>query len=151
MKLIGVCRLGRDAELRYASTGMPVANFSGAYDHGRKGEDGRRPTQWVECAIWGDRAEKLMPYLLKGQQVFVCGDAHVETYERRDSGTGVKLVVRVDDLTLCGSRQDGGGAQEGAATAPTRDYSQAQATTQQRPAATRAPSKFDDLEDDIPF
>ncbi len=151
MKLIGVCRLGRDAELRYGPTGTPVANFTAAYDYGRKGDDGKRPTQWVACAFWGDRAEKLLPYLVKGQQVYIIGDANIETYTTRGGESGAKLAVRVDDITLCGSKSDGGGAQEGAATAPTRDYSQAQATTQQRPAATRAPSKFDDLEDDIPF
>jgi single-strand DNA-binding protein len=62
MKLIGICRLGRDAETRYTSTGEAVCGFSAAFDYGRK-EGGRRPSQWVEFTLWGKRAEALAEQL----------------------------------------------------------------------------------------
>ena len=40
MKLIGLVRLGRDAELRFTAGGEPVASVTGAYNYGRKGEEG---------------------------------------------------------------------------------------------------------------
>lgn len=149
MKLIGIVRLGRDAESRYTAQGDPVCSFSGAYDHGRKDDGtGKRPTQWIELTLWGKRAETLAEYLLKGQQVYVvAGDVHVETYEKRDGGTGSKLVGRVDDLQLVGGRpQEGGGSAPASAPAP-----RAAAPAAAPKAAPKPGTGFDDMDDDIPF
>lgn len=147
MKLIGLVRLGRDAELRYSQSGAAVCAFSGAFNYGRKGDDGRQPSQWVEFALWGDRGEKLAEHLLKGSQLMImAGDVHVETYEKRDGGVGVKLVARVEDLQFAGPRPDSSGDDRAPAPAPR------QATTQRAPAPKPAGgTAFDDLDDDLPF
>lgn len=150
MKLIGLVRLGRDAETRYTSDGTAVCGFSGAFNYGRKGEDGNRPSQWVEFSLWGQRAESLAEYLLKGTQVFVvASDVHVETYERRDGGTGSKLVARVDDLQFAGSKSEGEQRAPAPAPAPRA------AAPAQRPAASKPAPKsgtgFDDMDSDVPF
>lgn len=153
MKLIGMVRLGRDAETRFTQTGDAVCSFSGAFNYGRKGDDGRQPSQWVEFSLWGSRAEKLAEYLLKGTQLFVvASEAHVETYEKRDGGSGVKLVARVDDLQFAGSKADGGAqapapASSGRAPAPAP---RAPAPAP-RPAGGKSSTAFDDLDSDIPF
>ena len=54
----------------------------------------------IDCAVWGARAAVAAQYLTKGAQVTVAGDAHGETYERKDGATACKLVVRVNDFTL---------------------------------------------------
>ena len=54
----------------------------------------------VDCAVWGARAAVAAQYLTKGCQVTVAGDAHAETYERKDGSTACKLVLRVSDFTL---------------------------------------------------
>jgi single-strand DNA-binding protein len=150
MKLIGICRLGRDAETRYTPSGEAVCGFSAAFDYGRK-EGDRRPTQWVEFTLWGKRAEALSEHLLKGTQLFiVAGDVHVETYEKRDGGSGVKLVAKVEDLQFAGSRGDReGGEQRQAAPAPAPRA----AAPAPRPAAkpSSGGTGFDDMDDDIPF
>jgi single-strand DNA-binding protein len=148
MKLIGLVRLGRDAETRYTSTGDAVCGFSAAFNYGRKGDDGKQPSQWVEFSLWGQRAERLSEYLLKGTQLFVvASDVHVETYEKRDGGSGVKLVARVDDLQFAGSKADGGGEQRQAAPAPA-PRAPAPAPRQ---AAPKTGTGFDDMDSDIPF
>jgi len=153
MKLIGLVRLGRDAEVRYTASGDAVCSFSGAFNYGRKGEDNRQPSQWVEFSLWGSRAEKLSEYLLKGTQLFVvAGDVHVENYEKRDGSTGTKLVARVDDVQFAGSRAD---REEGGAHAPApaaRQQSAPPTPQRQAPAAKpKSSTGFDDMEDDIPF
>ena len=45
MILTGLARIGKDAELRYTASNEPVANLSLAFNYGRKGDDGKRPTQ----------------------------------------------------------------------------------------------------------
>lgn len=130
MKLIGVVRLGGDAELKYTSSGDPVANISGAFEFGRKGEDGKLQTQWVSLGIFGKRAEKLAEYLKKGRQVFVsCGDVHVRTFEHKGVARA-SLSARVEDLQLIGPRED------------------EKAPTKERAETTPA---IDAMDDDIPF
>lgn len=142
-QLIGLARLGRDAELRYTQSGDPVAALSLAFTYGRKGEDGKRPSQWVDAAIWGKLAEAITPYLKKGGSVFVVlDDVHIETFQKRDGGEGHKLAGRVSTIELAGGTQQ----------------PQAPAASQ-RPASRPAPQRasqptgtgFDDMDDDIPF
>lgn len=148
-QLFGLARLGRDAELRSTSSGEQVANLSLAFNYGRKGQDGRRPSQWVEGALWGKLAEAISPYLLKGTSVAVTlDDVHIETFEGRD-GPGHKLTGRVTAIDLAG------GGERSAAPAPApRQAPQRQAqheTPRRAGAAPAGSSGFDDMDDDIPW
>lgn len=152
MKAFGLARLGRDAEIRYTQGGEPVASLSLAISYGRKGEDGKRPTQWVDGSLWGKRAEALAPYLTKGALVAVTmEDVHTEAYQGRN-GEATKLVGRVTDIELAG----GGDRQQAApAQAPARQP-QPQAQNGYRASAPRlAPAQqstgFDDMDSDVPF
>jgi len=139
MKLIGVARLGKDVEVRFTPSGKQVANLSLAYNFGQKDAEGRRQTQWVDAALWGDQAERLQQYLLKGTVLnVICRDVHIETFEGRN-GTGYKLVGTVADIEFIPKqREDGGGQQQAVPRQPS-----APAQNQGGFAA--------DLEDDIPF
>ncbi len=96
MILTGYARIGEDAQLRYTPDGTAVANLSLAFNYGRRDDDGKRPTQWVDASLWGQRAESLIDYLVKGQGLdVVLEDPHIETYQRREGGEGFKLVARV--------------------------------------------------------
>jgi single-strand DNA-binding protein len=137
MKANGLARIGRDVELRHTPNGEAVANLSLAFTYGKRGADGKRPTQWVEAALWGKRAESLAPYLLKGQQVVAyLEDVSIQTFRKQDGTDGVKLAARVGDLELIA------GQGEAQAPAPTRAPA---------PAAARPSSGFDDMADDIPW
>lgn len=145
MQLTGLARLGKDAEMRTIQGGTDkVASLSLAFNYGRKGQDGNRPTQWVDASLWGKLAEALIDYLVKGQQVVVTiDDPHIETYEGRN-GPGHKLAGRISSIELAGSRQDGAARQAPAAQQPQR---QAPAASPGAPAA----AGFNDMDDDIPF
>ena len=141
MKSFGVARIGRDVEVRFTAQGEAVASLSLAFSYGRKGQDGKQPTQWVDAALWGKRAEALAPYLAKGHQIGVTlEDVHIETYTGRN-GEGHKLVARVLDVQLIG-----GQAAVAASAATARP---APAVKAAQPAL--AGSGFDDMDDDIPF
>lgn len=142
MKTIGLARLGRDAEVRYTPGGDAVCNLSLAVNYGQKGDDGNRPTQWIDASLWGKRAEALAQYLVKGSvHCFTLDEVHLETYQGKN-GEGVKLVARVLDVEL-GPRA---GGEQSAAPAPR----QAPAAPAQRPQPKLAPN-FHDMDDDIPF
>lgn len=135
--LVGLFTLGRDAELRTTQGGDQVASLALAYNYGRKGQDGKTPSQWVDAALWGERAVKLAEYLTKGTQFYMqLDDLHVETYDKRDGGQGVKLVGRVDKLEFVRG-------QKSAAPAP--------APRPPAAAPAKPASGFDDMDSDIPF
>ena len=137
MKLIGLGWLGRDAELRYTTTGRQVASLSLAYNYGRKDN---RQSQWIEASLWGDQAERLAPYLLKGTLVHVIlRDVHVETYEGRN-GSGAKLVGTVMDIEFASGKR----ADDGQKPVPAQRPAPAQKPQKQAPA-------YDDDDDSIPF
>lgn len=151
MKLIGLIRLGADVELRYTNDGTPVAELRAAWNHGRKGDDGKRPTQWASLSLWGDRAEKLAPYLLKGAQFLVhADDVHIETYQGRN-GEGHKLVGRIDTLEFAGGDRQQQGQASAPAPAPRQQPAQQRQARPDRPPVQGGGSGFDDMEDDIPF
>lgn len=145
MLMVGVARVGNEPVARYTPDGKAVMDISLAFDYGRKGGDGRRPTQWVNATMWGDRVEKLQPYLSKGSQVFVTmSEPHIETYDKKDgSGQGFSLRARITELEFVGGRREDASAEsagESGGAAPAR--------------AAKAPAKapgFDELDDDIPF
>lgn len=125
--------VGKDAVLRHTPQGDPVLSFSvGVYD--RNGHES--PTLWVDCSLWGKRAESLEQYIGKGQKVVVSGQAGVRVHDGK-----AYMTMRVADVTLQGSRQDG----ERRETAQRRSQSQAPTQTQQGGAGSDFP------EDDIPF
>lgn len=138
-QMFGLARIGKDTELRTVGTDS-VVNLALAFNYGRKGEDGKRPTQWVDASLWGKLAVAIAPYLLKGVSVSVTlDDIHIETYQG-SNGEGSKLVGRVSSIELAG----GGQAQS---AAPAQRPAPAPAA---RPAPKPAPN-FSDLDDDIPF
>ena len=147
MKAFGLARIGRDAEIRYTQGNDAVASLSLAFSYGRKGDDGKRPTQWVDASLWGKRAEALAPYLKKGGLVSVSlEDVHTEVYQGKH-GEATKVVARVVDLELAGSGEQ---RQQAPAQAPARQQQQRPAQPQ-RPAPAAQGSGFDDLDNDIPF
>lgn len=139
MILSGLGRLGRDADVRYTPDNKCVANLSLAYNYGMKDQEGKRPTQWISASLWGERAEKLATYLTKGTLLcVVMDDVHVQTYEKRDGGTGFDVRARIVNLEFAGGKKE---------DAP------AEAKSEPKPAAKPSgkAGHFDDLEDDIPF
>ena len=135
--LVGLFTIGRDAELRTTQSGDQVASLALAYNYGRKSADGKTPSQWVDAALWGERATKLAEYLTKGTQFYMqLEDLHVETFDKRDGGQGVKLVARVGQIEFT----RGQSSPRRAAPPPAP-----------RPAPKAASSGFDDMDSDIPF
>ena len=141
MKLI---RLGRDSEIRQLQGGTQVLNFAGAYDVGYG--DNKR-TQWIDCAMWGDRAAKVAPHLLKGSQVVVyADDLEIETYQKGDGSTGSKLKCRVVNFDFAGDRPQQSGQQQ----APQKQQGRNNPNgSQQSPSAPAG--NVDDFDDDFPF
>lgn len=105
--------LTRDPELTYTPGGTAVLRLGLASNEGRKGADGQweEHPNFVDCVLFGKRAEGLSPHLSKGDLVCLVGRLRYSSWEK-DGARRSKLEVVVDDVQLCGARPHGG------ATAP---------------------------------
>lgn len=141
--------LGRDVSTNNVN-GSAVANFVVAVKSGF-GEN--EQTLWVDCALWGKRAEGgLIQYLTKGQQVCVSGELGSREYQANDGTTRTALTCRVNDVSLVGGRSDGGQQQQyQQAPQQQRAPQQQQQQQYQRPPQQQATTHTDNFDESIPF
>ena len=93
--------VGKDAVLRNTQGGDPVLGFSIAIDGGKDKNGNKRDSIWVQCNIWGKRAESLSNHITKGTKLVVSGRPGVDVYE----GKG-RLTLSVQDLTFMGNAKE---------------------------------------------
>lgn len=114
--LVATGRLGRPAECRTTPKGTKVLEFSIAVDHGW---GDTKTTMWIKCAMFGDRAEKLVSMMDKGTLVEIAGTPQIETWVSKSDGKpAAGLKVTVSDLKFHGGgkKDDAPVADRGRAT-----------------------------------
>lgn len=122
-KLTASGNLGADAALRMTKSGSPVLTFSVAVAERVQQADGAWGdyTNWLDCVMFGKRAEALGPWLKKGAKVALIGRMHTSTYEV-DGRKCKKWEVRVDDIELMQYRREKQQAAQGAPASPMDVY-----------------------------
>ena len=101
-------RIVQNAELRQTNSGDALSSFRLASNVGF-GE--KQTTLWIDCTIWGKRAQTLNSMLPKGQQVFVNGELSERVYQKKDGTEGRSLSLRVNDLSFGKGTGDANGGQ----------------------------------------
>ncbi len=111
VKLQIIGNLGKDCTTNMVG-GRNVINFSVAHTEKYKDSTGmqKEKTLWVECAYWTDKTG-IVPYLKKGQTVYVEGAPEVRSYTRNDGSAGASLTLRVQSVQLIGSASRSEGAE----------------------------------------
>ena len=169
-------RLTRNVELKYTSSGQPVAAFGLAINRYYKRDGDAQFTEevtFVDVEAWGQTAERVGQEQ-KGRGVRIRGRLKLDTWQDQQTGAQrSKLKVVADSVELKPLPQEQGqqGYQQG--PAPQAGYQQtprqAQQGYQQRPPAQQAPRQGyaprqpqggykqgpapqgDEFTDDIPF
>lgn len=98
----------RDAELRSSGSGMTVLSFSVAVNERRKSADGDWGDypNYIDCKMFGKRADAVYPFLRKGTKVAIEGRVHQDRWEDRDSGQKrSKVSVNVDEIEFMSRRE----------------------------------------------
>ena len=108
--------VGKDAKINQVQTStgfINVANFSVAVATMKKDSTTGKPiSQWFDCALWGDRADKIAQFLTAGTKVCVTGEVGVDSYQDGQGVMKPKLTVRVGNVTLQGSSNQQQGQQQ---------------------------------------
>lgn len=129
-------RLTRDPELRVTAGGTQLLSFTLAFNtsvRNRQTGEWDERSNFIDCTMFGKRAETLLNFLAKGQKVAIAGKLRYATWDK-DGQRHSKLDLIVDEIEFLGQRQ--GAAQPA-----------------QAPAAPQAPMPhvIDTFDEDIPF
>ena len=130
--------LTRDAEVRRTSGGMAVLGVGVAVNDRRKNP---QTGQWedvpnfIDCTMFGERAEKIAQYLTKGTKVSIDGKLRYSSWEK-DGQRRSKVEVIIEDIEFMSAREGHGGG------APARRYGAQAEVVGGGPSA---------LDSDIPF
>lgn len=141
--------LTRDPDLRSTASGMAVLSLGVAVNDRRRNQ---QTGEWedypnfVDCTMFGTRAESLARFLSKGTKVTIEGKLRWSQWER-DGQKRSKLEVVVDDLEFMSSRN--GGQQGGYNNGGYGNQSYAPAAP--APAAPVIDASSSVYDEDIPF
>jgi len=140
IKLQIIGHLGKDC-VQKEINGKNVINFTVAHSEKFKNSTGtlQEKTIWVDCAYWTDRTG-IVPYLLKGQLVYVEGTPEADAYTKQDGSAGASLRLRVREVQLLGGRTGGNEGQSQVQSSHSLNENQ----NQSQPA-------MQDQTDDLPF
>ena len=87
----------RDMEVRYLQSGTAVGNFTLATDR-PKYKDREKETDFIDCTLWGKRAESLSSYLVKGKPICVTGALNIRSYEDKNGVKRKAASINVSEL-----------------------------------------------------
>lgn len=149
-KVILIGRVGQDPEVRYTSSGSPVANFSVATDESFKSRNGEQQqhTEWHRVVAWNKLAEICGEYLTKGKLVYIEGSIRSRQWEDQSGNKRTSYEIVARTMQMLGSRADA----ERAAAAGVRPAPPQGAGTEERYDTGPEPSTDGEItDDDIPF
>ena len=104
--------MSREPELRKAASGLPVLLLGMAVNDRRRNpqtDEWEDHANWVDCVMFGTRAEKVAPLLAKGSKLAIEGKLRWSQWEK-DGQKRSKIEVVVDEIELLSrsGRQEGG-------------------------------------------
>lgn len=95
-------RLTQDSELKTTASGLSILSFSVANN---TGYGDKQKTNFINCALFGKRAEGMLKdYLKKGQEVAVTGELNLNKFTKTDGQQSASLECNVNNVDLIGGR-----------------------------------------------
>ncbi|MCF8221595.1 MAG: single-stranded DNA-binding protein [Bacteroidales bacterium] len=107
-KVILVGNVGKDPEVRYIDTNVPVARFPFATSETYRSRDGERitTTEWHNVVLWRGLAEVAEKFVRKGSQLFIEGKIRTRSYDDRDGNKRYITEIITDNMQMLGKRSD---------------------------------------------
>ena len=97
-KVFLVGRLTRDPDLRYGASNNAVMRTSIAVDRQFTNQSGEREADFINIVAFGNRAEVMKKYLIKGSQIAVSGRIQTGSYDGSDGKRVYTTDVVVDEF-----------------------------------------------------
>lgn len=107
-KVILIGNLGKDPEVKYLESKVPVANFSLATNSSWKDKEGikKEHTEWHNIVLWRGLAELAEKYLHKGDKIYIEGKLRTRSYEK-DNVTKYITEIIGENMTMLSGKREG--------------------------------------------
>ncbi len=149
-RVVLIGRMTRDPELRKTTSGLSVASFAIAVDDSYKQPDGTKNTLFMNCSIFGNKAENVAKFTRKGSLVAVEGRLNQRKYTRKTDNVQISVVEVIADnvefLDPKGSQPSDNGGYSADRNAPSAPASQ----VEEKKDSGNLDS-IDVVDDDLPF
>jgi single-strand DNA-binding protein len=105
-RVILMGRLTRDPELRHTPSQMAICAFSLAVSRRfKKNDDWVEEPTFIDCTIFGAKAEPFSRFHTKGKMAFIEGSLRLETWDDKTTGAKrSKIGVIVDNWEFTGEK-----------------------------------------------
>ena len=105
-KVILIGNLGKDPEIRYLDSGVPVANITLATTESYTNKEGERvsQTEWHDIVLWRGLAEITDKYLTKGSRVYIEGKIKTRKWEDKEGNNRYRTEILANNMTMLGGK-----------------------------------------------
>lgn len=142
--------LTRDPELRTTQSGSSILGFGVAVNDRRRNQqtgEWEDVPNFVDCVVFGSRAESLGKFIQKGSKVSIEGKLRYSSWEAKDGSKRSKLEVVVDEIEFMSQPKSSEGRADGNMN---NRASQQQSAPQMQPQQPASPS-YQYYDETIPF
>ena len=114
-KVMIIGRLGRDPELRYTQSGMPICNLNIATDESYTDKDGNKVdrTEWHRVVVYQRQAENCANYLGKGSLAYVEGSLTTRKWQDQQGQDRYTTEIKAQRVQFLDRKGDAAQAQSG--------------------------------------
>src|SRR5215467_14868729 len=113
-KVILVGLVGKDPEVKYTASGIPVGRFSLATNERFKDKGGKFQdrSEWHNIVVWRKLAEIVGDFVSEGAHLYIEGKLQTTSWKDRQSAEKkYRTEIVANDVVLLGSRDKGNGVQ----------------------------------------
>jgi single-strand DNA-binding protein len=110
-KVMLIGNLGKDPEMKYTPSGVPVTSFSVAVSRTWRTPEGenRDETEWFRIVAWQKLAETCNQYLRKGSKVYIEGRLQTREWQDQQGQKRYTTEVVANEMVMLDRAQDGAG------------------------------------------
>lgn len=101
-------RLVADPELKTTPSGISVTSFRIAVDRNVADSSGQRQADFIDIVAWRGTGEFVCKYFGKGQMIALQGHIQTRNYEDKQGNKRTAVEVVADNVSFCGSKNEGG-------------------------------------------
>jgi single-strand DNA-binding protein len=107
-KVILVGNVGKDPEIRYLESNVPVAKFTLATNEVYRNKDGQKieQTEWHQIVLWRHLAEVAEKFVRKGTLLYVEGRIKSRSWVDKDGVKKYTTEIEGENITILSKRNE---------------------------------------------
>ena len=120
-KVFLIGRLGKDPEVQYLESGVPVAKFPLATSEVYKDKTGNKveQTEWHNIVLWRSLAETAEKYLRKGSSIHLEGKIKSRSWDDKEGHKRYITEIIGDNFVMLDRKTDNNNSEEGKSASST--------------------------------